>query len=366
MTIRIESFVSADCVTSTYGTAIQHLGGQPAVLGAHWGYRRRDTVDFRWPFERLHGGRMTPCDLMSFWYGLEVTWTHHPDWESAWRQVRETLDLQQPAIVVADAYHLPYCWQYGKQHSPHRVVLTGYTADSVEISDGYRGSLHRGFLPLAAVRDAVTSSGLVFPRRLYIDGRNTVIAVAAPGTPLGGQDAAHIREILAENVGRYVPSAVPDGKSGYELLLRCAAELRAEAVDLAGRTTDVAEVSAWLGGVSGQRVVNSVFLRWAAETLSVAAFDEHAEAALALSRHWEKIRNYFYLRLSAQGRPIATVAGRAAIERVADLIEEAAEHELSWCRALGDESALSPRTPLGPPDPDAVRRPPPPALPSVR
>jgi len=338
MVLQIEAFESSDCITSTYGTLVLHLGGQPAIFGSQWGYRSGTNKDVDWPFERLNASRRTPCELMSDWHGLEVVWTRNPDWESAWQQIRSTLDTGQPVIVVADAFHLAYCWQYQKQHSPHRIVLYGYADDAVEISDGYRGSLHRGLLPLTMLQSAVTSDGLLYPRRMYTDGRNTVITVPRPRTPLDAITDEHTRESIVQNVLSYVPGGVADADSGHDLLMRCAAEIRDDAAGLAARTTaDVSEVSAWFGGMASQRSLNSAFLHWAAETLATPALHHHADEAAALSRRWEKLRNYLYIRLSGQRRPRSSVDGRSAVERVAEIVEETARHELSWCHALGDE-----------------------------
>lgn len=337
MALQIAPFESSDCITSTYGTLVQHFGGQPAIFGSQWGFRPGTNNDFDWPFERLNASRRTPCELMSDWYGLDVVWTRHPDWDPAWAQVRATLAGGQPVIVIADAFHLPYCWQYQKQHSPHRIVLTGHGRDFVDTIDGYRGSLHRGRLALDALRAAVTSSGLLYPRRMYVDGRYTVITVSAPVRPLPDAVAPRTRESLVENISQYVPDGDTDGDSGHDLLRRCSAELRANAPELAARTTtDVSEVSAWFGGIASQRALNSIFLHWAAETLCMPALHQYADQATALARRWLKLRNYLYLRLTSQSRANATADAGAAVRRVADIIEENAGHELSWCGAMGD------------------------------
>ncbi|WP_433027244.1 BtrH N-terminal domain-containing protein [Plantactinospora sp. CA-290183] len=339
MTVQVDAFESADCITSTYGTLVRHLGGEPAIFGSQWGFRPGRKADVEWPFERLNASRRSPCELMADWYDLQVVWTHHPDWDAATRQIRATLDAGQPAVVVADAFCLPYCWQFGKQHSPHRIVLTAYGVDSVVISDGYRGSRYEGALALDDLCAAMTSDGLLFPRRMFIDGRNTVITVPVPDAPLTEVTAEHTRRSLRENVTEYLSAGRAHGDgSGHDLLLRCAAEIRADAAGLAQRTkTDVAEISAWFGGMASQRALNAAFLTWAADLLAAPSLKEHADRSTALSRQWEKVRNYLYIRLSAQDRPGATVDGTAAVERVAGMVEETAVQEFSWCRGIDAE-----------------------------
>lgn len=338
MGLSVDRFESGDCITSTYGTLVGHLGGRPEIFGMQWGYRRGTTPDAPWPFERLDASRRTPCELIADWYGVTVAWTRHADWPAAWRHVRDMLDAGHPVVVAADSFHLPYCWQHHTQHSPHRIVLTGYAPGGVEVSDGYRGSLYSGFLDLDDLVRAVTSAGLIRPRRMNVDGRNTTITV--PG-PLRGVDRphAHARDVLHRNVGRYLVGEPDGADSGHHLLQQCAAAIRDEAAELAALPfAGISEVSAWFGGMASQRSLNAQFLRWSARLLELPGLEACADRALVLSRHWEKVRNYMFLRLGSQARPGA-VERAPAVRRVAELVEEVAREELAWCRAVGEALA---------------------------
>ena len=334
MGLSVDRFETGDCITSTYGTLIGHLGGQPEIFGAQWGYRRGTVPDAQWPFERLDASRRTPCEVIADWYGASVAWTRHQNWPATWRHVRDVLDAQRPVIVVADAFHLPYCWQHGKEHSPHRIVLTGYTDERVEVSDGYRGSLFHGRLDLDDLVPAVTSAGLIRPRRLNVDGRNTTITV--PGS-LRGVAATHelAREVLVHNVGRYLAGE----PAGVDLLLECAAAIGDDATELAAvPAASISEVSAWFGGMASQRSLNARFLRWSAGLLDLPGLEACADQAMLLSRRWEKVRNYMFLRLGPLARAGA-VEGGAAVRRIAELVQGAARDEAAWCRAVSDELA---------------------------
>jgi hypothetical protein len=339
MGLTVDRFEAGDCITSTYGTLIGHLGGRPEIFGAQWGYRRGTVPDAQWPFERLDASRRSPCELIADWYGASVAWTRHVDWPAAWAHVRGLLDAGRPVIVVADSFDLPYCWQFGKEHSPHRIVLTGCTDAGVEVSDGYRGSLYRGPLDLDDLVRAVTSEGLIRPRRLNVDGRNTTITVAGPLRGLAST-RERTREVILRNVADYLPGEPGGAESGHELLLWCAAAIRDESAELADvPAASIFEVSAWFGGMASQRSLNARFLRWSAQELDLRGLEVCAEQALALSRSWEKVRNYLFLRLGPLARDGA-IQGKAAICRVAELVEAAAQQEIAWCRAVGAEIAV--------------------------
>jgi hypothetical protein len=331
MGLSVERFETGDCITSTYGTLIGHLGGRPEIFGAQWGYRRGTVPDAQWPFERLDASRRTPCDVISDWYGAAVAWTRHESWPAAWQHVRDVLDTGHPIVIVADSFHLPYCWQFQKEHSPHRIVLTGYADDAVEVSDGYKGSLFHGRLALEALVTAVTSDGLIRPRRLNVDGRNTTITVRGPLRHVDGA-RGYLGEVLVLNVGRYA-------ESGHDLLRECAAAIVAEAAELAQVPAEsISEVSAWFGGMASQRSLNARFLRWSAELLELPGLEACADRAVLLSRRWEKVRNYMFLRLGPLARAGA-IEGGAAVRRVGELVAGAAAEEAAWCRAVGEELA---------------------------
>ncbi|MGW5673799.1 BtrH N-terminal domain-containing protein [Streptomyces sp. NPDC003860] len=314
-------FTSLDCITATYGNVLELLGHDPSVLGEDWGYHPANFPDTEWPVEDLTIHRRPPEDIIRDWYGLETEFHQHRRTADTADYLREKLGRGEPVIVLVDAFHLPHSSNHRLQHHAHRITvrsLAGGADDGTyAIVDRYRGSLFDGAIDARDLLSAMASPALAEGRRGDPDWRLRTLGVsAAPTTAPRPAYADSVRRALARNTA---PSAAA---SATTALRTCAARLRATPQEYASLSpAGLIEVSAWFGELASQRALNARFLHTAADACALPSLTAHAATAQALSHHWEKARNYFYLRFRK---------GVPAVLRLSDFLDEAANREAEW------------------------------------
>jgi hypothetical protein len=323
-------FVSLDCYTSTYGVVLGTLGYDPRVLGDEWGYqyaastdRRPDTLPF--PLPRLYREKFH--DRLAAWFGISERRTAHRHPDGALASALSALRHGVPVIVETDTFHLRHTGFVGRLHYPHRIVLAGCAADRVYFVDAYRGSSHRGWLPIpellaAMSRDHLPADALEHPQ---ITTFELVTPAGGPRPPDGGR----ILDVLRDNVTRYLSGSAEapqlGGRQALDAYLDdlCAAQRSTR--DLGGE--HFVDYLAFFGEVASQRQLNSAFLELAASSLAVPALTDLAVGFAALSAEWLKMRSVYFAGSTGR-RPVTDVVARLiarmarAVERETALVQD--------------------------------------------
>ncbi|MGA4850942.1 BtrH N-terminal domain-containing protein [Streptomyces sp. G5(2025)] len=319
LSVRRGEFTSLDCITATYGHVLVTLGYDPSVLGADWGYHPVELPESEWPVERFAFHRRSFEKTLLDWYGINSELIQHQDTNAVEKYLRERLGRNEPVIVLVDAFHLPHSSNYHLQHHAHRIVVHSDEGPEFAIIDRYRGSLFEGVIGAPELLSAMSSEALAEGRRGDPDWRNRTICVSS-GSP--GDRPSYATSAHAAIVQNTEPAAT---LSGTTALRTCAGQLRAAPEAYATLSpAGMIEVSAWFGELASQRALNARFLR-AAVAAGVPGLTEGADAADDLSRHWERTRNYFFLRFRT---------GVSAVLRISDLLEEAAALEADWNESI--------------------------------
>ncbi len=321
---RAANWTSDDCLTASYGVALERLGRQPLLLGATWGFRfdRERANRSAWPIEGLRPGRLPDQDELTE-FGIDVQVVHHasPPAASAWARDRLSLSNDHTIVLEVDGFHLPhldYC--FGRHHLMHRVAVVGVDGDRARVIDAQRELRTDEWLPVAVLHAAMDHSFAEWPP-------NTTMELVRSAASVGSCRPDHdlMRDALVRSADAYL--------DGGRLALEAAATaLRDGPVVCAdSQTVEHLTVTNHVRRIMSQSGLASRTLAWAADALSAPQLHGAAEDMALVARQWTLVFNVLFFRHASDGARI--------FPRIAHRLQRVAE--LQTVVALGVSGALA-------------------------